>query len=144
MSDPVSPSPAAAPVAAPVQPVEDWQKRAAEAESRLAELSTRVSELQQQLKVQADAHATVQNSRDLESAGAIDVEIVRTLVENLVRQTHFPTFADAIAELKRRKPFLFRALSPLLGSPQMESPAPAACTGDRRSILDFLRGKRSS
>lgn len=113
----------------------------------VAALRSKLADLEKKLQEQAAALATTQATRELDAAGALDGEVVRLIAEGLMRQGA-ATFAEAVAEVKRRKPFLFRGAQSLLsalgaGSDQA-APAPAPpARGDRRSVLDFLRAKRA-
>ncbi len=87
-------------------------------------------------------------------ADALDMETARVMTEALVAQSPTPDVARAVEDLRRRKPFLFRAKRPTAGMGAgvaggaggmgvgMGSEANAAARGDRGALLRFLRARR--
>lgn len=90
--------------------------------------------------------------RELAREGAVDVETAALLTEAAVAGMEKADVAAAVGELKRAKPFLFRAAagrgSAMAGEPGEgggeleEAAAVARETGDRRVLLRYLRMKR--
>jgi len=134
----------------------EWRARALKAEARVQELETLAAELAQKLeRAQADA-AAAERKRQIEKAlgdtGAIDLETASLLVENAIGGVAAPDVAGTVAELRRRKPFLFgaasraSAMSGVPGSAAPDSLSAAAdearTTGDRGALLRYLRMKR--
>jgi hypothetical protein len=90
--------------------------------------------------------------RQLTEQGAIDLETASLLTEAAVAGLDAPDLARAVADLKRRKPFLFRsaprrsamAPEPGEGAPALESAAAdARDSGDRGALLRYLRLRRA-
>lgn len=89
----------------------------------------------------------------LREADAIDLEAARLLTELAVSRMDEPDVALAVRDLRRHKPYLFRAASPTGGMPArheegVSDPAEdaaqdAAASGDRRDLLRYLRLKRT-
>lgn len=92
-----------------------------------------------------------QIERELWQEGAVDVETAAMLTEAAVAGMKPGDVRAAVTELKKRKPFLFRAPS-ARGSGVMggqspgdglaEAAAQARDTGDRRALLRYLRLRR--
>lgn len=136
-------------------------KRAERAEAQAASLESQVNDLQRQLdQRQRDIDAAErrrQIDQSLTDAGAVDLETARLLVESTIDNAHHdsPDVSQAVADLRRRKPFLFRGASPPASSamsPRAASPdravadaaQTAAHTGDRTSLLRYLRARRGA
>jgi len=137
------------------------RKRAEEAQSQAQRLREQVDELQRSI---ADAREALDNAErrhridlSLIEAGAIDLESARLLTEIAVAHMAEPDIAEAVADLRRTKPFLFRARPAPGSAGATMSPAPtstpdpelacaaedAARTGDRKSLLRYLRARRA-
>jgi hypothetical protein len=126
-----------------------WRRRALAAESRL-------EQVEQEL---AGAHEAVdaaerrrETERLLTEHGALDMETALLLTEAAVSQMDEPDVAGAVEELRRRKPFLFRAASTASAMSRVAEGAGDALeraaveareSGDRRLLLRYLRLKRS-
>lgn len=92
--------------------------------------------------------------RELASQGALDLETAALLTEAAVAANPQADIAAAVADLKRRKPFLFarpRRASAMAGAAPPDDSAPldaaaaeARTTGDRRYLLRYLRLKRTA
>lgn len=136
-----------------------WRARALEAEARLAELGQELAQTKQQLDTAARALSALERSRELESAildaGAIDVETVLVMAEAQALKQPDTSAADLVAEIRQRKPFLFKATpggaagSAMSAEPRAATPSgldqafgQARTAGDRRSLLKYLRVKR--
>jgi hypothetical protein len=126
----------------------NWQQRALDAETKLTTLEGTLKQTQEAL-------TSVKRSHEIDlallSADAVDMEATRLLTESALAQMETPDVRKAVATLRERKPFLFhqrpqpRALSAgLKHNPTLDEVAHhARTTGDRRSLLDYLRAKRT-
>jgi hypothetical protein len=113
----------------------------------------RVAELEQKLAATERRHAI---ERELAHHNAIDLDAAALLAEAAIGAQAQPDIAAAVADLKRTRPFLFKAPPPpprsasMAGIPSdapstLEEAATAAReSGDRRILLRYLRLKRSS
>lgn len=141
-----------------------YRKRAQDAETRAGALQDRVRELEQTLAQTREALDAVERrgeiDRALVRAEAVDLETARLLTELAVREMDGADVEAAVAELRRRKPFLFRngvrgrtgsvgaAMSgrtPQAGSDGqrlVEAAEAAARAGDRGALLRYLRARR--
>lgn len=143
----------------PVTEAKKYRKRAQQAEQSLSDLQ---QELEQKSQRLAELEQTV---TDLErrsaidqlliEAEAIDLDAARLLTETAVQQMDEPDAADAVAELRRTKPFLFRTssngatrMSARIDATRSENDsidhaaAEAHATGDRTDLLRYLRLRR--
>lgn len=140
-----------------------WRERALRAEAKVDELSQQLaqakSELTKSAAALADARAEADLDRAVHTSQPIDPDIARTLIKDALTKGAKST-TDALATLKRTKPFLFRAPDRQSDRPSSMSPdipftghiAPsltdladaARSTNDRRSLLSYLRVKRGS
>jgi len=143
----------------PVGEAKKYRKRAQQAEQSLTELqqelqtkSQRVTELEQTID---DLERRSAIDQLLVEAEAIDLEAARLLTAAAVEQMDEPDVAEAVAELRRSKPFLFRrngsaatAMSARAdGSRRADdaadhAAAEALATGDRTDLLRYLRLRR--
>lgn len=151
------------PTLVPVAEAIRYRKRAQAAEQQLHETQQRLQTLQSQLaEAQASASRLERRQRIdalLIDAGAIDLDAARTLAEHALGQSsggdggdNAPDPAAVIAEMQRRRPYLFRRATHAgngLMSPRLEDASPleaaaerAAETGDRRDLLAYLRLRR--
>lgn len=135
----------------------DWRARALKAEARVQELERLAAELARKLEAAEAQAAARERARQVERAladtGAIDMETATLLVERDLGSAPSPDIAGAVAELRRRKPYLFgagpraSAMSGEAGVPVPDSLAAAAdearATGDRSALLRYLRMKRA-
>jgi hypothetical protein len=134
----------------------DWREQAHAAGAKATALEQRLTELDKQLADSKAALATLERKRAIErelvEQGTIDLEAAGLLAEAAVAGLADPNLPGAIAELKRRKPHLFRpaapagAMSSAPGAPAPpleEAAATARATGDRRALLSYLRLRRT-
>ena len=118
------------------------------------DLTARIHELEQTLDAVERRHAI---DLALIDADAVDLESARLLTELAVTTMPDRDIASAITDLKKRKPFLFRARTTAPASPagaMSTTPAPRAPTshsdqsaaraGDRRALLNYLRARRGT
>ncbi len=122
-------------------PVEDWQQRALTAEQKAGELATALAAQQRTHRLDIE----------LMTAGAIDVDAARLLAQAACGDD--PDISKAVSDLKQDKPFLFRTRPQPPGAmgaaaqpddPLMRVAEHARSTGDRRSLLHYLRLKRGA
>lgn len=141
-----------------------YRKRAQDAETRAGALQGRVKELEATLAQTREALDAVERrgeiDRALVKADAIDVETVRLLTELTVQEMDGGDVEAAVADLRRRKPFLFRngagsrpgSVSAAMsgrtrqagseGERLVEAAEVAARSGDRGALLRYLRARR--
>lgn len=133
-----------------------WRRRALAAEQKLEEAQARFQEQLKDLETQLvaarqgldDSERRRAVDAELLAAGALDLETARLLSEAAISGEADP--AETVAELRRRKPFLFRsapaasAMSAEAGPPAPGPDLAAAAreSGDRRALLRYLRSKR--
>lgn len=131
-------------------PPEEPRRRAEAAEARAAQLERELAATREALDA-AERRRTIAEA--LAQADALDLETAALLTEAAVAQMPEADVGAAIADLKRRKPFLFRqaaragAMSPALraAGPRdalAEAAAAARESGDRRALLEYLRLRR--
>jgi len=129
-----------------------------EASEKLKELRARLEEAQRELAAAREALDASERRRTIErelvDAEAIDLETATLLTEVAVEQMDEPDVALVVADLKRRKPFLFTrpqlfggamaAASEGGGSTLVRSAEEARTYGDRRALLRYLRLRRGA
>ncbi|MGH7244825.1 MAG: hypothetical protein ACREJD_15535 [Phycisphaerales bacterium] len=142
----------------------NWRARALDAESKLASLETETQNLRAQLdRNNADLAREKQSrkiDRALNSANVIDPEVASLMLETMLPSAAAngasPDIASLIQTLRATKPFLFESALPSRPAPSVMSPAIStspsdtladlatqARTGDRRSLLNYLRARRA-
>lgn len=152
----------------PVSEETDWRARALEAESKLAQLEAESQSLRTRLD-QAHAEVTHEKQartidRALASAGAIDAEVAALMLDSMLAAatpsttgttSTPPDIAALISTLRSQKPFLFESALPPRPAPSAMSAAippidqladlasQARTTGDRRTLLSYLRARRA-
>ncbi len=149
---------------APAAEPKSQRRRADDALAESQRLREQVGDLERSI---AEAREALDNAErrhridlSLIEAGAIDLESARLLTELAV--THMPgkDIGAAIADLRRTKPFLFRSrTAPNSGATMSAGPAgtpgapgpelsaaaeDAARSGDRKSLLRYLRARRGA
>jgi len=139
----------------------EWRARALEAESRLEQVEASLAECQAsaaQLREQMDkSEGARQIERALVEQQALDLETAALLTEAAVAQMDEPDVEAAVAELKRRKPFLFRsggagghagamsgASSGTGDGALTQAAIDARVTGSRQALLRYLRLRRAA
>ena len=136
-----------------------WRGRALQAEARSQDLQGQFDQVKQQLDMATRALAALERSRELESAiidaNAIDVETVLVMAEAQALKEPDATAGQIVADIRQRKPFLFKPSSSG-GSAMSAEPrggdaggldqafGQARAKGDRRSLLKYLRVKRGA
>lgn len=142
----------------PVNEAIRYRKRAQAAEQQLEGLQAQLGEAQQRAD-QAEQTISALERRQridelLSEADAIDVEAARLLTEVAVSSMDEPDLAEAVDDLRRHKPYLFReadegpgglALAPReagADDPVARAAEQAQHSGDRRDLLAYLRLRR--
>lgn len=142
----------------PVSEAIRYRKRAQAAEQQVSKLDQHLSELREQLSEARDTITSLDRrqaiDQHLAQADTIDIEAARLLTEIAVEQMADPDVAQAVAELRRNKPYLFRrqdgpatpmpARGDVVQTQADHAAQEAAVTGDRRDLLRYLRLRRSS
>src|SRR4051812_21360442 len=137
----------------------NWEQRANAAESASSQLQSKLEEMAATLAQTREALDASELRRlidtELSRSGTVDIEAARLMTEAAVAQMKEPDVAKAIADLKKRKPFLFRpARTPSSSMSAAPKPAPndelaqiaeqARATGDKRALLMYLRARRGA
>lgn len=154
---PALPPPGAgAPVESKPLTEEQWRTRAAAAEERADRLQRELGECQKLLDEAREAIDAAgrrnQVERELVRQGAIDLETTVLLTEAAVASMPKTDVAAAVADLKRRKPFLFRGSKPggsmaslrdgAVPDESASLAAQARASGDRAALMRYLKSKR--
>jgi len=127
---------------------------------RVIELERRVAELERELgEAQARLRAASRRNeveRVLSDAGVVDIETARVMTENILSEMQIDDVAEAVEQLRERKPFLFVerggvgiASSVMSGAPRgAAAPAldelaeSARASGDRSELIRYLQARR--
>lgn len=116
-------------------------------DAELAELRTTLAQARAALDAAERRHAV---EIELLKSDAIDLETARLLTETALTNMPKADAATVVAELKKRKPFLFRRTSApsAMGAgaparPAEEFARTARQTGDRKSLLKYLQARRA-
>lgn len=135
-----------------------WRAKAKAALDRAAELEAKVKDLAAELAQAREALDAAERRRTLEREltvqGAIDVEAASLLTEAAIAAAPQADVRAAIADLRRRKPYLFRGRPAPPGSSALDGPAAerveldraadrARRAGDRASLMGYLRARRA-
>jgi len=129
------------PPAAPSTPSPDLAAPLADTERLLAQAREALDASERKRQIE----------RELSQEGAVDLETAAMLTEAAVAGMDKADVRAAVADLRKRKPFLFRA-GPSRGSsvmggqlpadPLADAAAAARDSGDRRALLRYLRLRR--
>lgn len=134
----------------------DWRLRAAQAEERLRELEDKLAGAERALGETRTALDAAERRRSIErelaGARAVDLETAVVLAEAALAAQDHPDIPRTVADLRRRKPFLFAegtpgamgAVPPAAPGGARDAAAEARATGDRRALLRYLRLKRGA
>lgn len=134
----------------------DWRARALKAEARVKELEALAAELAGKLEHAQAAAAAADRKRQLDKTlsdhGAVDLETAALLLESTLSSAAAPDIPAAVADLRRRKPFLFGSTPRASAMSGISAPGAdtslsaaadeARATGDRNALLRYLRMKR--
>lgn len=129
-------------------PADDAGQRLAALETQLAEKDRVISDLERRERV----------TELLRQAHAVDLDATRLLAETVIAEMDEPDVERAVEDLKRRKPALFRSVTPRPAAQSQRdadtTPAhvtqaadaarAASMTGRRRDVMDYLRLRRRS
>ena len=143
----------------PVAEAKRYRKRAQVAEKTLAEREEELAAKNTLVTQQQDQIEKLQRCQTINQllidAGVLDLETSRLFIEVMLGDMEDPDPATAVADLKRRKPILFRqstndsvALSPRVNPDPPrerrlhEAAAEASATGHRHDLLRYLRLRR--
>lgn len=128
-----------------------WRRRAIAAEDRLAELEKQLDEAKE---AAGRAELRSRLEREAQALDAVDVETVVLLAQAALAGMDAPDVGAVLRDLKRRKPFLFRAgvqpaaMAPDAGSGEDFALAraleEARASGDRNALLRYLRMRRNA
>ena len=132
-----------------------WKARAEQAEEELAAALNQIDDLKAQLEAatreSGAEHARRNLEHELARAGAIDAEACLLLIES--SDLAGLDAASQVAELRRRRPHLFRRSAPPAPGATRMPHAPsdeladmadrARTTGDRAALLRYLRRRRA-
>ena len=143
----------------PVSEAKRYRKRAQAAEKILEDLKQELDQKNKQMAEQQQLLADLQRQREIDEllldAEAVDLESTRLLTEIALEEMDEPDAETAIAQLRRRKPFLFRSTSRVAAAAQgakaisepadramSQAAAEAHATGSRHDVLRYLRLRR--
>ncbi len=142
----------------PVTEAIRYRKRAQVAEQALAGLRSELEQAQARYEQAEQTIGSLERKQRMDEllteADAIDLEAARLLTEAAVQAMDEPDLAEAVADLRRHKPYLFReeaivpgglALAPRiegLDDPLAQAAEQAQHSGDRRDLLRYLRLRR--
>lgn len=147
----------------PVTEAKKYRKRAQSAEQSLRDVEEQLNEKDKRVEELEQTITELERKQRIDAllieSEAIDLEAARLLTEVAVRQMDEPDVVSAVAELKRTRPFLFRAVyqSRANGSGAMsartesnrravtdadQAAAEATETGQRNDLLRYLRLRR--
>ncbi len=134
-----------------------YRKRAQAAERQTQALQERVNEMTGTLAENEQALASMERRQRIDAllsdADTMDLEAARLLTEAAVAQMDQPDVDFAVADLRRHKPYLFRAkhrtASAMGAEPQEAAPLDdaaeqAVASGNRRDLLRYLRLRRGT
>ncbi len=135
----------------PEETPESWRQRAAEATQSVKELNAKLDEVERALNEAKGELAASERRRDIQrrllETDPVDLETAVVLTEAAVAAMPAPDVAAAVADLRKRKPFLFRderrpsAMGPAGHEPDRARAAAleARAAGDRRTLLEYLK-----
>lgn len=154
-NDPAPPDPGPTPEPADLASL---QAEAAASAERAEELAARLEQTESTLTQTREALDAAEKRREIDrqlvEADALDLETARLMTEAAINAMDDADVATAIADLRERKPFLFaRTRAPWRSHAATAAPPPganrlsdiaqrAATTGDRASLIEYLRARR--
>ena len=144
----------------PVTEAIRYRRRAQQAEERLGVMERELSALREQYGASQETIAALERRERIDAllteADAVDLEAARLLTEVAVSAMDEPDVAQAVADLRRHKPYLFdhggvglpSALGPrepeYHADPAVDAADQARTSGDRRDLLRYLRLRRNA
>ena len=142
----------------PVAEAIRYRKRAQAAEQQLSGLQEQLQSAQQRCEQAEQTISSLERRQQIDAllaeADAIDIDAARLLTEAAVQSMDEPDVAEAVDDLRRHKPYLFRAeggatgglaLAPRIegfDDPLAQAAEQAQHSGDRRDLLRYLRLRR--
>lgn len=142
----------------PVNEAIRYRKRAQAAEQQLGTIRRQLDAAQQRCEQAEQTVGSLERRQRIDEllaeADAIDIEAARLLTEVAVQSMDEPDIAEAVDDLRRHKPYLFReeqqgagglALAPRMDGvddPLALAAEQAQHSGDRRDLLRYLRLRR--
>ncbi len=142
----------------PADVLRRWQDRAAAAEETSRTLERELGSARETLRQTREALEASERRRridqELIEAEAVDLETARLLTDATLSRMEDPDVSDAVAEVRRRKPFLFRkrgVAGPRAAAPGVHRDPSAELnglaedargSGDRAALLRYLRARR--
>lgn len=146
----------------PVSEAKRYRKRAQSAEKQVSDLQQELEHSRQELAERDQDLAQIKRRQAIDAAlhehGAIDSETARVVLEKTIDGDEEKDVHDAVNELARRKPFLFKpakrtrsatTLGPRpdggIANAKLEhAAAEAITTGKRSDVLKYLRLRRKT
>ena len=140
----------------PVSEAIRYRKRAQTAEQQLEVIQQELEQMQQSLEASQQTITALERRQRIDQllneANPIDLEAARLLTEVTVSQMDKEDVAEAVADLRRHKPYLFRRTQPTTKTMSAriddvidaadDAAEQAARSGDRRDLLHYLRLRR--
>ncbi len=142
----------------PADVLRRWQDRAAAAEEKSRTLERELGSARETLSQTRGALEASERRRridqELIEAEAVDLETARLLTDATLSRMEDPDVSDAVAEIRRRKPFLFKKsgwAGPRSSAPGVHRDRSAELSGlaedargsgDRAALLKYLRARR--
>lgn len=159
------PDPEATTTRPPVTEEIDWRARALNAEAKLVQSESALNDAHNKLsQIESDLAREKQArliDRSLAGAGVIDTEVASLMLDSMLasRPDAGTNIGPLIDELRAKKPFLFESALPMRSAPAASAMSPAIATtpsdtlsdlanearatGDRRSLIRYLRARRA-
>jgi hypothetical protein len=147
----------------PVSEAKRYRKRAQAAEATLEEVKAQLAQNEEQIRrseaLIESLERRVTIDEVLVESDAVDLEAARLLVEQSLAEGEADDVESAVAEIKRRKPMLFRRSRKVQAVAQasrdlnghslhrdqlVRAASDASATGDRHDVLRYLRLRRRS
>jgi len=134
-----------------------YRRRAQAAEKRIEDIAGKLREAEEELRHSREEVGRLERQQKIDrllaNSEAIDLEAARLLTEAAVEGMEEPDVEEAVADLRRHKPYLFRQHGPLrlaMGAksrPGLQEWAEdaadeAKASGNRRDLLRYLRLRR--
>jgi len=142
----------------PVSEAIRYRKRAQAAEQQIESIRNEFNQLKESYEQSQEIVHDLERRQRIDAllgeSEVIDLEAARLLTEVTVRSMDEPDVAQAVEDLRRHKPYLFRQVggeAASVLSPELENDIPddltqaarhAQTSGDRRDLLRYLRLRR--
>lgn len=143
----------------PVSEAIRYRKRAQAAEQEAGQMREQLTALQSQLDEASKTIDSLERRQRIDAllaeSEAIDLDAARLLTERAVMEMDEPDVAEAVEDLRRHKPYLFRkrrgatasAMSARVsdeGDDAAQAAEQAIASGDRKDLLRYLRLRRKT